>query len=74
MEKIEWFDEHIKDVPNNKKLYKFMCFFLFKKKGLTYKEMYLILEFLKRKKLGEKSKESAMLEIVEIYKYNQNKL
>lgn len=72
----EWFNEHIKDVPRKKFLYRFMCFFLgVRKKGLKYKEMYLILERLNMKALGiEESRKHAMIEILTIYKYNNNKL
>lgn len=72
----EWFNEYIKDVPIRKCFYKLMCFFLgVRKKGLKYKEMYLILEQLNMKVLGlEKSKKHAMIEILTIYKYNNNKL
>lgn len=72
----EWFNEYIKDVPIRKHFYKFMCFFLgVRKKGLKYKEMYLILERLNMKVLGfEESKKHAMIEILTIYKYNNNKL
>lgn len=76
MEEFEWMNEYIKDVPTNKHLYKFMCKVLFrKKKGFTYKELYMILCNLGRKKHGaENSKKYAMLQILTIYKYNNNKL
>lgn len=68
-------DEKIKDVPIRKRLYKFICFCLFKRKGLTYKEMYIILSNLNKKSMGEEnSKKHAMIEILAIYKYNNNKL
>ena len=69
-----WFNERIKDVPINKKLYRFMCFFLgARKNGLTYKQMYLIIEYLNRKKYSfEESKKQAMKEILNIYQYNNN--
>lgn len=72
---IKWMDEHIKDVPNRKKLYKFMCKFLGKKNGLTYKELYMILDILNRKKdKEEESKKHAMIETLAVYKFNNNKL
>jgi hypothetical protein len=73
--KIEWMNEYIKDVPNRKKLYKFIKKFLFKNKGLTYKELYIILCSLNSKVLSnEECKKHAMLEILSIYKYNNNKM
>lgn len=70
----DWFDEYIKNVPSKKKLYKFMCFFLGKRNGLKYKEMYMLIEFLNRKQLKKQSKEYAMLKVVALYKFNNNKL
>ena len=70
----EWFNEPIDKLKSGNWLYRFVCFFLFKKK-LTYKEMYLMLYGINRKKLGEtKSKEKAMLRIIQIYKdlHNNN--
>ena len=67
-----WMEEYIKDVPRRKWLYKFMKRFLFRRKGLTYKEMYAIIDKLNRKAMGEEeSKKHAMMEILEIYKFNK---
>lgn len=72
---ISWMNEYVKDVPSKKRLYKFMCFFLFKRKGLTYKELYAILSNIYKKKLGkELCKDSAMLECILIYYYNNKTL
>jgi len=73
MEEYIWMNEKIKAVPQRNWLYKFMKFFLFKWKGLTYKEMYAILDSLNRKTMGEEnSKKHAMREIIEIYNFNNN--
>ena len=69
-EEPKWFNDKIKAVPLRNRLYKFMCFFLFKRKGLTYKELYMIIEYLNRKTIGENSKKHAMQEIIEIYMFN----
>lgn len=72
---IEWLNEYVKDVPNRKKMYKFLKIILFRKNGLTYKELYMILCNLNERVVGiEKSRQHAMIEILSVYKYNNNKL
>ena len=71
---LEWLNEKINAIPHNNGLYKFVCFFLGKKK-LSYKEMYLILYNINKNKLGEdSSKERCMKEIINLYKFNNNKI
>ena len=70
---IEWLNEKIKSVPKKNCLYLFMKIFLFKWKGLSYKEMYLILQNLYQYKSDEKTaKSKALTEIIRIYTYNNN--
>ena len=70
---IEWLNEKIKSVPKKNCLYLFMKIFLFKWKGLSYKEMYLILQNLYQYKNDEKTaKSKALTEIIRIYTYNNN--
>lgn len=72
-EEFKWMNEYVKAVPKRKRLYKFMRIFLFKRNGLTYKEMYMIIDYLNRKAMGvEASKQHAMTEIIELYKFNNN--
>lgn len=73
----EWLNETITEVKDSNWLYKFICFFLGKrKKKMSYKEMYLFIYGLNRSTLGEeKAKEMAMLRIIQIYKdLHNNKL
>jgi len=72
---MEWLNDIIKDVPSKKKFYLFIKLFLFKWKGLRYKEMYLILKTLyKTKQIDEEiANKKAFEEIVRIYYYNNNK-
>lgn len=70
-EERSWINEVVKAVPKRNWLYKFMCFWLFRK--LTYKEMYAIIDSLNRKAMGEReSKKHAMKEILSIYQFNNN--
>ena len=74
LEAIKWMDEYVIDVPIRKKLYKFIKRCLFRKKGITYKELYMILCTLNGRVLtAEESKKHAMLEVLSVYKYNNNK-
>lgn len=67
---MEWFEEKIEYIEGDKFLYKLVCFCLKgPKKRLSYKELYLLLYGLNRRKLGnKKAKEMAIKRIVEIYK------
>ena len=67
---MEWFDEKIESINDDKYIYRFICFLMggFKHR-LTYKELYLLLYGLNRRKLGEKNaKKKSMERIIEIYK------
>ena len=73
MEDLRWMEEYVADVPYRKGFYNFMKFFLFRwKKGLTYKELYLILRKLHNKGDQAKANENALVEILSIYYYNNN--
>jgi len=73
---LEWMDEYVDSVPTGQKLYKFICFFLGrKKKKLTYKEIFLIISELNRTRMGlEEAKKYALTYILNTYKYLNNKL
>ncbi len=73
--KTDWLDEYIKDVPSNKKLYNFFKVFLFRKKGLKYKELYSILCNLYNKKDNTSDyKKMALNETLNVYIYNNGNL
>lgn len=71
---MEWFNEKIEYIKDDKFLYKLVCFFLKgPKKRLSYKELYLLLYGLNRQKLGEyNARKKAMGKIIEIYKTHHN--
>ena len=73
---LEWMEEVISDVPTNKKVFNFIKFILGRrKKGLTYKELYIMYTHIydfKRVELSE-VKKKAMETILEIYHYNNEK-
>lgn len=71
---MEWFNEKIEKINDDKFLYKIICFFLGgPKHRLSYKELYLLLFGINRRKLGdEKAKIKAMERIIEIYKSHHN--
>lgn len=71
---MEWFDEKIEEIKDDRFLYKIICFLLggFKHR-LSYKELYLLLIGINRRKLGdEKAKIKAMERIIKIYKSHHN--
>lgn len=76
IDKKEWFDETVEQVPYNNGLYKLICFFTFKRKRkLSYKELYLFLLGLNRdrkvfKERQEELKNIVLNRIFEIYKFN----
>lgn len=73
MEELPWINEKIERLEKNNGLYKFACFFIGRK--LSYKEMYMLLQNINRKKLGdEDSKKFALYQIIEIYKFQNGKL
>jgi hypothetical protein len=71
---MEWFDEKIEKINDDKFLYKIVCFLLGGPKyRLSYKNLYLILYGLNRGKLGEeKAKKKAMERVIKIYKSHHN--
>lgn len=74
---IQWLEEIVVDVPTNKRLFKFLRFILGKrKKGITYKELYIFYSNTYNIKGIEPSsiKTKAMENILAIYYYNNNKL
>ena len=72
-ENLNWMSEYVKSVPYNKRLYFFMKLFLFKWKGLKYKELYLILKKLHSETNNEDiAKSNATDEILNIYYFNNN--
>ena len=74
---LGWMDKKIPYIKKGNWLYKFCCFFLGRKKSkLTFKELYLILYGLNKRKIGEdKAKEFALGRILKIYKdLHHNKL
>lgn len=71
MEELKWLNEKIEKLEKNNGLYKFACFVIGRK--LSYKEMYMVLEKINRKNLGERSKVFAMNQIIKIYKFQNGK-
>lgn len=71
---MEWFDEKIEKINDDKFLYKIVCFLLGGPRyRLSYKNLYLILYGLNRGKLGEeKAKKKAMERVIKIYKSHHN--
>jgi hypothetical protein len=71
---MEWFDEKIEYIEGDKFLYKLVCFCLKgPKKRLSYKELYLLLYGLNKRKLGEENaKKKTMERILKIYKSHHN--
>lgn len=74
---MDWFNEKIDKINNDKFLYKIICFFLGGPKyRMSYKELYLLLYGLNKNTLGEEiAKKKSMNRILEIYKdLHNNKL
>lgn len=71
---MEWFEEKIEKINDDRFLYKIVCFLLGGPKyRLSYKNLYLILYGLNRGKLGEENaKKKAMKRIIQIYKSHHN--
>ena len=71
---MEWFDEKIDKINDDKYLYKIVCFLLGGPKyRLSYKNLYLILYGINKGKLGEeKAKKKAMERVIQIYKSHHN--
>lgn len=74
---FNWWNEFVENVPTKKWLYKIITFLLAGRK-LTYRELYIILlEINGGNKVDEKSKlvkKKCFERILEIYKFNKNKL
>lgn len=70
-----WLNEKLEKMPYNNWLYKVICFLMGKrKKKLTYKDMFLLLYGLNRKKYGDlEAKKISLYKIVEIYTVNNKK-
>lgn len=70
---MSWIDTPCPDVPLHKKWYKFICFIAGRrKKKFTYKEIYILLCNINKKK-GDEQKEvqrDAISQIIKIYTYN----
>ena len=71
-----WMEETVQSVEHANWLYRFCCFLLGKKKKkLTYKELFLLLYGINRRKMGDKeAKTFAMNQILKTYKFHNNKL
>lgn len=72
IDNMDWLNDKINSMPHHNGIYKFICAFLGKKK-LTYKQMYLLLFQLNKKKLGDDVKKIVFKELLEIYHFNENK-
>lgn len=74
---VKWMDEVITSVPSNKRLFNFFKFILGRrKKGITYKELYILYTNIYNFKNTDDNeiKEKALKHILEIYYFNNNKL
>ncbi len=71
---LSWMDDKVTRVVRNNWLYKICCWFLGKKETkMTYKEIYLLIYGLNRKRLGEEqSKTYALVKTLSIYKNLHN--
>lgn len=72
---ITWMEEKVEDVPSNKLFFKFWKFITGRrKKGITYKDLYIIYTHIYDFKKNDISliKEMALKNILEIYYYNNN--
>lgn len=69
---FEWADEKLEKLPRNNFMYFLFCLVTFRlRRKMTYKEMYLIIEEVNRKKLGEeKASKLAFQRIMDFYEFN----
>lgn len=77
IDNIKWMEEIVIDVPSNRFLFKLLRFILGKrKKGITYKELYIFYSNTYNIKGTESSsiKAKAMENVLAIYYYNNKKL
>ena len=72
-EYISWIDEDVAEIPYPGWVYRIMCF-LFRKKKMTYKDLFLLIYGLNKKRGEKQAKEHATNVIINIYKMNNNKL
>ena len=76
-EKIKWMEEIVEDVPTNKTLFKLFKFLTGRrKKGITYKELYVIYTNMYNFKKSDILivRQRAMENVLAIYYYNNKKL
>ncbi len=76
-ENIKWMEEIVNSVPSNEILFKIFRFIIGKrKKGVTYKDLYIFYTNTYNIKDTEPSliKTKAMENVLAIYYYNNNKL
>lgn len=74
---LSWMDDKVTRVVRNNWLYNLCCWFLGKRETkMSYKEIYVLIYGLNRKRLGEElSKTYALSKILKIYKnLHNNKL
>lgn len=71
---LSWMDEKVTHVVRNNWLYGVVCWFLGKKETkMSYKELYLLIYGLNKRRLGEtQSKIYAIAKIISIYKNLHN--
>jgi hypothetical protein len=73
---IKWMEEIVKDVPSNKRLFKFFRFIIGKRKtGVTYKDLYIFYTNVYNIKGTDPSsiKTKAMETVLAVYYYNNEK-
>ena len=71
---LSWMDQKVTRVVKNNWLYNLSCWFLGKKETkMSYKEIYLLIYGLNRRRLGEElSKTYALAKVLTIYKNLHN--
>ena len=69
---FSWLDEDIDKMKGGGFILRF-CLFILRKKKLKYRELYMLLVGINRRKLGEqKAKEMALYRTLKVYKENHN--
>lgn len=71
---MAWMDEIVPSLERGNWLYKFICFFLGKRRSkMSYKEIYALIYELNKNNLGEEeAKKAAIIRVVELYKHHHN--
>lgn len=71
---VEWLNEYVPRLESGNWLYNFICFCLGKRKTkMTYKEIYALISRVNEGKMGEtKSKEVALIKVLNLYKHLHN--